>query len=594
MAEIQETKLKIMKVTFTRKILLLLCVFVCCFQGNSVYALAPVKSDAGNPIKPDQPNNLGYNTENTVHFSIDSRQTGKRFTPIWTYFGYDECNATTSEDGKALLRELANICQRPPHIRTHFLLCSGDGAYDLKWGATNVYTEDRMGNPVYDWKILDEIVDTVVQAGCRHHFQFGFMPAALAPPDKPYKNTGLKKHGKNTGVSSPPVDYHKWATVIKTVTDRYVKRYPEAASTWNWETWNEPNIGFFGGSFEEFCTLNDFSARAFRDVLPGGRYGGPHTAGGGWLTEFMEHCANGVNYATGRKGTPLEFIAFHSKGTTNMVNGHPQMQLQKNLRVCDEALAAIASNKTYRRTPVIIGEYDPEGTAALSAKVKPANAYRNESIYAAYEVALMKHTLDLAKSHNINLEGALTWAFMFENKAYFEGFRALTTNGIKKPVFNAFVMLGMLRGNRIDLNSSGALGLQNILKTGVRNEADIDGMAFRSEGKTQAILWHYHDDMAEAPGRSISLSVTAPSNSVQQARVTHYRIDRHHSNAHTRWLEMGSPQKLSTEQKRVLKLHGSLELLSPVIVKTVRQNTLTMDFELPRSAVSLLEVEWMK
>ena len=48
-------------------------------------------------------------------------------------------------------------------MRAHNLLTSGDGAPALKWGSTNVYTEDASGNPVYDWTILDRIVDTYIE-----------------------------------------------------------------------------------------------------------------------------------------------------------------------------------------------------------------------------------------------------------------------------------------------------------------------------------------------------------------------------------------------------------------------------------------------
>jgi len=40
---------------------------------------------------------------------------------------------------------------------------------------------------------------------------------------------------------------------------------------------------------------------------------------------------------------------------------------------------------------------------------------------------------DLAERHGVNVEGALTWAFEFEDQPYFAGFRSLASNGIDKP-----------------------------------------------------------------------------------------------------------------------------------------------------------------
>lgn len=62
-------------------------------------------------------------------------------------------------NGKKLLGELGELSPKQVYFRTHNLLNSGDGTGALKWGSTGVYAEDAQGNPVYDWKILDEIFD---------------------------------------------------------------------------------------------------------------------------------------------------------------------------------------------------------------------------------------------------------------------------------------------------------------------------------------------------------------------------------------------------------------------------------------------------
>ena len=78
--------------------------------------------------------------------------------------------------------------------------------------------------------------------------------------------------------------------------------------------------------------------------------------------------------------------------------------------------------------PVIIGESDPEGCAACQG---PHLAYRNGTMYSSYTAASFARKHDLADRHGINLEGALTWAFEFEDQRYFAGFRALASNGAR-------------------------------------------------------------------------------------------------------------------------------------------------------------------
>ena len=51
-------------------------------------------------------------------------------------------------------------------------------------------------------------------------------------------------------------------------------------------------------------------------------------------------------------------------------------------------------------------------------------------MYSSYTAASFARKHDLADRHGVNLEGALTWAFEFEDQPYFAGFRSLATNGI--------------------------------------------------------------------------------------------------------------------------------------------------------------------
>ena len=91
------------------------------------------------------------NQNETVKIFVDTTTPGKPLKHVWQYYGYDECNYTTSSGARKLMKTLANINPEPVYLRQHFLLTSGDGKPSLKWGSTNTYTEDAAGNPVYDW-----------------------------------------------------------------------------------------------------------------------------------------------------------------------------------------------------------------------------------------------------------------------------------------------------------------------------------------------------------------------------------------------------------------------------------------------------------
>ena len=75
-------------------------------------------------------------------------------------------------------------------------------------------------------------------------------------------------------------------------------------------------------------------------------------------------------------------------------------------------------------------------------------------MYSSYTAASFARKHDLAEKHGVNLEGALTWAFEFEDQPYFAGFRALATNGIALPVLNVFRMFGQMGGQRLAVEST--------------------------------------------------------------------------------------------------------------------------------------------
>ena len=119
-------------------------------------------------------------------------------------------------------------------------------------------------------------------------------------------------------------------------------------------------------------------------------------------------------------------------------------------------------------------------------------------MYSSYTAASFARKHDLAARHQVNFEGAVTWAFEFEDQPYFDGFRDLATNGIGKPVLNVFRMFGLMGGQRVAVQSSGAADLDSMLKDGVRDKPDVSALASRQDRSVEVMVWNYHDD--DLPG----------------------------------------------------------------------------------------------
>jgi xylan 1,4-beta-xylosidase len=539
----------------------------------------------------------GPREERAVAIRVRADLPGGELRPIWRFFGADEPNYAYMKDGKELLRELGRLGSPQTYFRTHNLLTSGDGTPALKWGSTGAYREDAAGRPVYDWTIVDRIFDTYRERKVKPYVQIGFMPRELSVKPEPYQHKwkpGGRYNTIYTGWAYPPKDYGKWAELVHQWARHCVEKYgKEEVASWYWEVWNEANIGYWRGTQEEFFKLHDHAIDAVRRALPTARVGGPDSAGGGrFLRRFLEHCLGGTNHATGKKGTPLDFIAFHAKGAPTFVDGHVRMGLANHLRVIDSSFRIIASFPQLKGTPIVIGESDPDGCAACSAELYPQNRYRNGELYATYTAASFARKHDLAQKHGVNLEGALTWAFEFEDQPYFAGFRVLATNGIALPVLNVFRMFGQMTGKRLPVASDAAVSLDTILKDGVRDKADVSALASLDEKKLCVLVWHYHDDYGPGPAAAVALTVQGLDKSLEQAQLRHYRIDGQHSNAYAVWQKMGSPREPSARQLAALRKASELTPWEAPRTAVVRDGQVVLRFTMPRQSVSLFRLEW--
>jgi len=529
-----------------------------------------------------------------VHITIDASQRQGELKPIWRFFGADEPNYAYMKNGQKLLKELGELRPHSVYFRTHNLLTTGDGTPALKWGSTNAYTEDSSGNPVYDWTIVDRIFDTYLQRGLKPYVQIGFMPKALSKRPEPYQHhwTSTAKYDEIfTGWAYPPKDYSKWAELVyqwaKHCVDRYGRKEVES---WYWEVWNEANIGYWRGTPEEFRKLHDYAIDAVRRALPTARVGGADTAGSGgqFTRDFIEHCLNGKNYANGSNGTPLDFISFHAKGAPRFVDGHVQMGIANQLQAINQGFGIIASYPQLKNKPIVIGESDPDGCAACQGAQL---GYRNSTMYSSYTAASFSREYELAEKYGVNLEGALTWAFEFEEQPYFAGFRALATNGIDLPVLNVFRMFSKLNGDRLNVKSDGEVLLESIVKDGVRNRPDVSAFSSIDKNKLYVLAWHYHDDDLPGPDATVQINLTGLPVRTAMLRVRQYRIDGTNSNAFAAWQRMGSPQKPSAQQYRELERAGHLAELALGKI-AVRDSGAHIDLVLPRQAVALLVLEF--
>lgn len=551
-----------------------------------------------------------------IGVTVDAaRELGEQ-NRYWRYLGYDECNYTYMPEGVELLDKFGALADAPYYVRTHFLFCNGSLNGTQKFGSTNIYHEDRDGNPVYWFDGLDRIVDAIVRSGNKPFVELGFMPMDLV--DRRYVlpcNGGGLDWYRTGGWTCPPKSYEAWHAFIAAVAEHLKERYGERElATWYFELWNEPDIFYWSGSAAEYCKLYDYTEDALHGVLPDVHLAGPACTSIGedngshrLMQMFLEHCREGANWCTGGVGARLDFITFHSKG------GGFGYEMDADKAVpCVESMVEqvtrameLISAEGFADREIVISEADPDGWAAGGLGDNINMRFRNTEYYASFVALAYKRIEDIARKYGTRIN-PLAWAFMFPGEDCFAGTRTFSTRGIDKAILNLWRMYAKLGSRRLECQVEGGIEAAPAPEApeprhydGSASPAVLDAFATigEADGDNRAprkpirvMVIRHADDIDRTGDQAVALTVTGLGEATR-AIVRHWRVDADHSNAHAEWLRQGSPVYPDGETLAAIKEREGLEQGEPEREVAVEGGALRLDWMMPTHAVSLVEIE---
>lgn len=409
-----------------------------------------------------------------------------------------------------------------------------------------VYTEDRNGNPQYNYMYIDALYDYLLSIGIKPFVELGFMPAAMAS-------------GSNTifwwkGNVTPPKDYQKWGDLIRNLTEHFTERYgAEEVKTWYFEVWNEPNLtpGFWTGTQEEYFKLYKYAALAVKSVNSDYRVGGPATAGAAWESEMIEYCIN--------NNVPIDFISTHSYGVKQgfldefgnggTVLSKDPMSVSGDVLQSRKEIAASAK-------PLLELHY-----TEWSSSYTPSDPLHDSYHEAAYILEKLKQV-----GNSVNSMSYWVFTDIFEEAGprftpFHGGFGLLNIQGIPKSAFYAYSFI----------NKLGETELKN---TDTRSWACKSG-----NGDVQLLLWDFTNTH---PGDSVhnqkyyiqdlpALSKGKVKVNVSNIPAGKYRLEMYQTgyrvnDAFTTYIDMGRPNKLNRKQVEDLKKENDG---SPVLTEDI-------------------------
>lgn len=489
--------------------------------------------------------------------SIDFQQTNG---PLDTMFNYSVGAGRASEGLRADWQRQLTYAHREcgfKYIRFH-------GLFDDEMG---VYREVN-GKPEYNWQYLDEVYDFLERIGMKPFVELSFMPAAMASGT----NTVFWYHANVT----PPKDMKKWADLVRAFVRHVRQRYGDAeVRTWYFEVWNEPNLhnGFWTGTQQDYFDLYAATARAIKSVSTNYQVGGPATAGGCWIPEFIHFCAT--------NGAPLDFITTHTYGVDIgylAENGTQGTALSLNP---DSIWGDV---KRVRRE--IAGSAIPGLKLFFtewSSSYTPFDPFHDSYLSAAYIVDKLKHCGDAAQAMSY-------WTFtdIFEEmgprwEAFHGGFGLINYQGINKPAFYAYQFLNRL--GPVELNDNDP----------------CSWVCKDDSGGVQALVWDftnlfprtnmidqvfYKRDLPARPKDQVTLNLSSvpPGKYTMEIYQVGYRVN----DADETYRDLGSPAQLTRAQVAEIKSKNSGAPVETRIVKIGRDGKFTSQFDLRENDVVLV------
>jgi len=459
---------------------------------------------------------------------IDAAAPARPFPHFWEQmFGSGRAVLALRESYRTDLRSVRQATGFE-YVRFHAILHDDVG----------VYNEDKRGNAVYNFSWLDQIYDGLLADGVKPFVEISFMPKKLAARNIPQ---GFWDHAN----VSPPKDYAKWDALMTAFARHLIERYGiDEVASWYFEVWNEPNLGFWGGSPRQstYWTLYDHTARALKAVDARLRVGGPSTAQAAWVDAFIKHCKD--------NNVPVDFASTHV-----YADDTPEDVFGTHAPIARDAMVCRAVRKVHDQ---IKASAMPD-LPLIWSEFNATFMNRPDITDAAYMGPWLADTIRQCDGL-VDMMSYWTFSDVFDEQGVvktplYGGYGLIAEGSIPKPAFNAFKLLHRLGTQRIEVASDHVLATRN------------------EDGSLVVAVWNYAppEQQNDTPA-----AITLQLKNSKATRAVVLRVDSSHGDMHAAYTAMGSPRYPTPAQLKALRAaaelpaaenraleHGALSLTLP-------------------------------
>lgn len=474
------------------------------------------------------------------------RVTGPLDRPWRPMIGSEHLSLLLSEDevgGRPIGAELREALRRlhdelgVESVRAHAILCDDLGVY-----------REIDGEPVYDFRGVDRVYDTLLDLGLRPVVELSYMPHDLA--SDPAETVFAYE-----AIISPPRDWDRWADLVTALTAHLVERYglDEVRDRWSFEVWNEANLDvFWSGSEHDYLRLYDVTVAAVRSVDPRLVVGGPSSAAAQWVELLLEHAEV--------SGAPVDFVSTHTYGS-------PPLDLRP-----------ILARHAREDAHIWWTEWGPgsQHFHLIGDSVFAATFLLDGMASSMGRIDALSHWVASDHFEELGRPRALAHG----------GFGLLTVGNLRKPRWWAMALLDRLGGSRLDVSVDGDGGPGLVSALGARAD----------DGAVGVLVWNSTLDQSRIEGDKLlarDVTVDVAGLTPCPHTVRHWRVDEDHSNVFAAWRDIGGGVRDWPEGDEWDRLSEADELAELEPERTVAVGAdggFRMSFSLPQPAISFVSV----
>ncbi|MFW5844626.1 MAG: GH39 family glycosyl hydrolase [Planctomycetota bacterium] len=498
---------------------------------------------------------------------------------FWQSTGFSAAALTTRAD----MRQTLALCGGMAHggfryIRPHYLL--------------NLVVVPRLEQPSYDWSRLDQALDAYLHQGLRPIFEIMGYPATAPDSTGDYgeKFQAMKELPPTCFDNlEDPAQQRAWYELVRALAAHLQERYGnEELRRWWFETWNEPDIGFWRWSHQAFLAYWDACSEGLRAVDPQLRFGGPgnHVAWSEHLWQTLEHCRSGRNAITGAIGSRIDFISIHCKGPADHVKDGERQELETRHAIAERF-------PEFAHLPFFNNECDPVTGWSRelwwhAGAYYPAWVARSTARALAPDFACARPRYAIMSSDNTFMGsfGQRTLHHRFAD----ERFQRVSL--VKKPIHNGMTLINRLRGPAVPVTVPPSCADRIAVATTV--SSDQVAILLSNLLKFEAEEFHNNtisptvSQVERMLASQVQLELDCTDIPLRDPWLIHYRIDDTQPGAFDIWRSCGQPERPSHAELDRMRQHQELLLVDDPLHLDAADGRLRCRIHLPCPAVSLL------